>query len=172
MEDARRSLKTSDQFVRLRPFRTWVALDHARDALRVASTRLDRAEVPLFGPIGGSGPLPRTLWNTRSRWFAAVEELDQITSELEARDEQLVDSIRRGFEWGGRPTAAPVRRVRIIPKPRTDAVRWFLVVRLISARDRISSVPVRRPRPVAIAAEDAPRQISRGRAPPALATLL
>jgi hypothetical protein len=179
IDDARRAIG-SQNLSALRLVRCTRDLSRARRGLDLAAERLGRAVCVLrevtdsmVGAPACSDAAARTLAVATSTWLEVTKDLNRASNMLDGMHELLVNCMQIGVitvvpEW--EPT--PVRRIRVIPPPRTDSVRWFLIVRLASARDRISSVPVRRPRPVAIAIADAPRLISRGRAPPSISSLL
>jgi hypothetical protein len=178
--DETRRVIGSQNLSGLRLVRCEREINGARRCLDLAAERLGRAVCVLRAVTDSmvaaptcSDPARRTLTAVTSSWLEATRDLNWASDLLDGLPEFLVNCMQIGAitvvpEW----QPAPVRRIRVIPPPRTDSVRWFLIVRLLSARDRISSVPVRRPRPVAIAIADAPRLISRGRAPPALSPLL
>jgi len=106
------------------------------------------------------------------------ELLDQATTCCELTSARLMETSEQLSEFhrgllddlsSGRVVPEPsVERPRIVLRtpPLLIAARAFLLHRRSSVRDRIASVPVRRRRQALVVVTDAPRQISRGRAPP------
>ena len=159
------------------PIRTSRDLQRLEACLRDASVRLERA-VRRLGETtdsmlleGGSlAGAPRLLTEATVRWLETAKALADSSSDLFTFHENLLEGVRSG-ELA--PEAETPRRLpRIIAVPRLISARGFLLCRRSSALDRIATIPARRRRTACRATADAPRRISRGRAPPLFSNCL
>src|SRR5215203_215527 len=107
--------------------------------------------------------VPMLLMEAAERWVDTARQIALTSNDLFGFHEEVLDGLRTG-ELVAEPATA--RRPRIVVIPRLISARAFLLHRRKSALDRIASVPARRPPAARIASTDAPRRISRGRAPP------
>lgn len=158
------------------PARTSRDLHRASGRLIGASIRLQRAARSLrdtarcaAGDDGVAVEVPLLLRAATQRWMAAWQFLEATQEQLFLLHEGLVEGLETG-ELVPEPEK-PARR-RFVIAPHIVYAREFLQCRRTTARDRISSVPIRRRRPRCRATADAPRRICRGRAPPSLSTCL
>jgi chromatin segregation and condensation protein Rec8/ScpA/Scc1 (kleisin family) len=170
IDSTRRVVDASEQSAARRPIRTSQALRLASDKLIEASIRLDTAVCIIVKP--NHADAAQELLNAETwRWIDAAEQFGRVSLELQEMQERLLESLEKGLVQPERDPATD-RRPRIQIVPRTIPARSFLVYRRSTASNRIASVPLRR-RPKAPAATgDAPRQISRGRAPPVVSNCL
>lgn len=115
--------------------------------------------------------VPWLLLEATQRWVNLAGELAVMSEHLFGIHTEIADGLKTG-ELVPEPVEPSARRPRIIVIPRIIFARAFLRHRRKSALDRIASVPVRRRPAARIASTEAPRQISRGRAPPSHSTCL
>jgi hypothetical protein len=146
----------------------WLRTAHAGLA-RAARGLRDTNESIALAP-GRADGVPEILICATSEWIMVAADLTMALNQLTALDDDLREALLHGElvpeqEWR-------LFRRRVITAPRINPVRAFLRVRRSAAHDRISTIPVRRQRTVPRATTDAPRRISRGRAPPPSACLL
>lgn len=179
IDSTQRAVEVSEQFAAKRPVRASRALRRASDRLIEANVRID---VALRGVLHTDGCIrlaperaiaARELLDTATcRLLEAVEQHRVVLSELQELDARLTASLEQGLVQPEREHPSADRRPRIVIVPRPVLARPFLTYRRSTARDRIASVPLRRRPKAPVATGDAPRQISRGRAPPLSATCL
>jgi len=113
---------------------------------------------------------PRLLIDATARWVLVAVALDNTSAQLLSLQEGVLEGLCSGEIT---PEAEATKRLpRIVVTPRVISARDFLLCRRSSARDRIASIPARRRRTACRATTDAPRRISRGRAPPLSSTCL
>ena len=171
IDSTRRVIEASEQFAARRPIWTSQALRRASDRLIDASIRLDTAVCIMLAPEHAADEVQELLTTATWRWIDATAQWSGVSRQLRDLQESLHDSLEQGTVRP-EPDHPADRRPRIVIVPRMIPARLFLIYRRSTARDRIASVPLRR-RPKAPAATgDAPRQISRGRAPPLFSTCL
>lgn len=157
------------------PVRATRELHRLSARLIAASVRLERAvrglhetsDAVLLDPRRAR-EVPRLLAHATERWLRTAMALEEVSSELFALQESLLDDLESGRL--APETETPRRRIRIVRRP--SFVRAFLRCRRSCAHDRIASLPARRRRTACRATTDAPRRICRGRAPPLLANCL
>ena len=159
---AARELRTAERLGATHPKCALQHLRLASDALRKAEKQRERASVYLLaaGLPGASTPGDEPLlrfaaFRVLLRGNARGAELDAAWERLNEALAELPDNVR--IEDSRRPVPGGVR----LP-------RRFLMRGLLSATERIDALFKRRQRSGAAAPEDAPRRISRGRAPPSL----
>jgi hypothetical protein len=153
------------------PIRTSRDLQRLEAHLLGASARLRRA-LRVFEETKDSmlresecpADAPWLLTEATVRWLVTAQALAASADELFALHEKLLEDVRSGLLTPEAET--PRRRPRIITVQHLISARDFLLCRRSSAHDRIASIPARRRRTSARPAADAPRRISRGRAPP------
>jgi hypothetical protein len=113
---------------------------------------------------------PPLLIDATARWIRAAVALDHTSAQLLSVQEGILAGLCSGELT---PEAEAAKRLpRITVTPRVISAREFLLCRRSSARDRIATIPARRRRTACRATTDAPRRISRGRAPPLSSTCL
>jgi hypothetical protein len=112
--------------------------------------------------------VPALLMEQTGRWVETARELALVSNQIEALRGLPFDSIENFIPVPGRDDDG---RPRIIVAPRIIWARPFLLLRRSRVRDRFLSVFVRRRRTRTRRAADAPRRISRGRAPPFASTV-
>jgi hypothetical protein len=118
--------------------------------------------------VDRAGCVPALLMEQTGRWVETARELALVSNQLEELRGLPYDSIENFIPVPGRDDDG---RPRIIVTPRIIWARPFLLLRRSRIRDRFFSVFVRRRRTRARLAADAPRRISRGRAPPFTSTV-
>jgi hypothetical protein len=159
------------------PVRTTRELQRLSRRLSGASLRLSQA-VRAMGDTSESmlreperaGGAPRLLIDATARWARAALALDHTSAQLLSLQEEVLEGLCSGEII---PESDGTKRLpRIVVTPRIISAREFLLCRRKSARDRIASIPARRRRTACRATTDAPRRISRGRAPPLSSTCL
>ncbi len=159
------------------PIRTTRDLQRLSARLTGATARLARA-VRYVGATTESLALeperaseaPRLLIDATARWIQVAIALDDTSAQLLSVQEGVLEGLCSGELT---PEAEATKRLpRIVVTPRVISARQFLLCRRSSARDRIASIPARRRRTACRATTDAPRRISRGRAPPLSSTCL
>jgi hypothetical protein len=159
------------------PIRTTRDLQRLSKRLTGATVRLSRAargvgetaQSLLLEPERMSGA-PRLLIDATARWLLVAMALDDASAQLLSVQEGVLEGLCSGEIT---PEAEATKRLpRIAVTPRVISAREFLLCRRSSARDRIASIPARRRRTACRATTDAPRRISRGRAPPLASTCL
>jgi hypothetical protein len=179
IDSTRRVIETSEELGAVRPVRTSRDLQRAAAWLADALRRLGRvpeglrevSDCILLAPELAGG-VPAMLLEATSHWISAASAVDEASDELEQLGEQLLELMKSGAVVPEREWRSVHYRLRVKVVPRVDPIRAFLRVRRSSALDRISSIPVRRRRTAPTAVADAPRTISRGRAPPFLSSSL
>jgi hypothetical protein len=154
--DVRKALHVSNRFGTARPIRALQGFDRAGSRLVKASERLGRAVHNLkvavavldANPWDGAGA-PAALLRTTDRLIDLGLKLYQVSERLSRTSDLLIEAAQQVGNGGPPP-----------PPSRPTPPRRFL---------RHSPEPIvlkRRERPPPPAPEDAPRQLSRGRAPP------
>jgi hypothetical protein len=113
--------------------------------------------------VDRAGCVPAMLMEQTGRWVETARELALVSNQIEALRGLPFDSIENFIPAPGR---ADDGRPRIVVTPRVIWARPFLLLRWSRMRDRVLSVYARRRRTRPRSAADAPRRISRGRAPP------
>ena len=113
---------------------------------------------------------PRLLTEATARWILAAKAIAETSDQLCIVQDRLLEDVLSGAIVA--EDEQPKRRPRITGVPHLISARDFLLCRRKSAHDRIASIPARRRRTAWRPAADAPRRISRGRAPPAVSTCL
>ena len=113
---------------------------------------------------------PRLLMDATGRRLLTAMALSDTSAQLCTVQEELLEDLLSGAIVPERET--PKRLPRIVAVPRLISARDFLLCRRSSAHDRIASIPARRRRTACRPAADAPRRISRGRAPPPVSNCL
>jgi len=124
-------------------------LTEANDALKAALVQYAMAPETLF---------PFVLSLLSDRIVEMDREIAALSARLNEASEEVVELWENGI--GPEPKVEPPSR----PKP----PRRCLIHRPVSAGDRIEALFKRRRRSKAAAPEEAPRNVSRGRAPPSL----
>jgi hypothetical protein len=175
IESTRQVVEASETLGAVRPIRTSRKLARASGWLVAASAQLsiaargfdETADQAVAAPQFASF-VPDLLASATVAWLATTARLAEVSSELYGVHCELVDDLKSGRVLPERVETAADRRPRIIVRiPHLIiAARAFLLQRRSSVRDRIASVPVRRRRQALVVVTDAPRRISRGRAPP------
>jgi hypothetical protein len=158
------------------PIRTTRDLQRLSARLTGATARLARAvrcldettESLRLEPERASGA-PLLLIEATHRWVLVAVALDDASAQLLSVEEGVLEGLCSGELT---PEAESVKLPRIAVTPRVISAREFLLCRRSSARDRIASIPARRRRTACRATTEAPRRISRGRAPPLSSTCL
>lgn len=118
----------------------------------------------------GIADAPRLLTEATGRWLLTAIALDDTSSQLCILQQDLLEDLLSGAIVP--EEEQPKRLPRIAAVPRLISARDFLLCRRKSAHDRIASIPERRRRTACRPAADAPRRISRGRAPPLVSNCL
>lgn len=150
--------------------RTSRELCRASGWLARAAERLDRAafdlgqtNLAILDAPERAGGVRAVILDETQRWLEAAQHLSSVS-------EQLDELAARLFGSGDGFTVPSVRAVdgrpRIVTAPRLVWARPFLRLRRSRMRERLLSVIARRRRLRPMRPADAPRRISRGRAPP------
>jgi hypothetical protein len=176
LESARQTVEGAWDSCLHSPVRTSRDLDRVSARLADARVRLDRALRGLTATSGYAGPkleqtecASRLLTEAGLRSLRIAFSIDETSAEVFQLHTAVLECLQLG-RLEPEPAAPAAKRLpRIILTPRTIPAREFLLCRRSSARDRIASVPTPRRR-ARVAAADAPRRISRGRAPPSGST--
>jgi hypothetical protein len=175
VDSTRAAIERASSRVARSPIRTTRDLQRLSARLTGATARLARA-VRGVGETAESLRLeperareaPRLLIDATTRWLVVAVALDNASAQLLSVQEGVLEGLCSGELT---PEAGATKRLpRIIVTPRVISAREFLLCRRSSARDRIASIPARRRRTACRATTDAPRRISRGRAPPLSST--
>ena len=174
IESTQRVIAASREQAAVQPIGAYRELSRASNWLFRASVRLLDAACSLEETkdrIAERRPprgVPEQVDSASARWEETMTRFMETSEQLSRARRKLFHGLR-----SGRLVPEPIeprteRRPRIIVRipPLLIAARAFLLIRRSSVRDRIASVPVRRRRQALIVVTDAPRQISRGRAPP------
>jgi len=168
--------RASDRAARS-PIRTSRELQRLGKRLIDATNRLQRAALGLGETTDAMAHAPegvpnagRLLTEATARWLLAAVAIDQTSEQLCILQDNLLEDILSGAIVP--EDEQPKRRPRITGVPHLISARDFLLCRRKSAHDRIASIPARRRRTPCRAAADAPRSISRGRAPPVVSSSL
>jgi hypothetical protein len=155
------------------PIRTSREMHRLGKRLIDAMERLERAVLGLGETTEsmarerrGVPDAPRLLTEATARWIVAARIIAETSDQLCIVQENLLQDVLSGAIVA--EDEQPRRRMRITGAPHLISARDFLLCRRKSAHDRIASIPARRRRTACRAAADAPRRISRGRAPPAV----
>lgn len=173
LESTFRTVWIADDSAAERPLQTSRTLHRASYRLSAASAHLSNAarnldaitEAALLEPERAA-EVPQLLIEATLRWFSVAGDLALVSDELYGLHSNVYAGLKSG-EIVPEPVEPPThRRRRIVVKPHIVFARDFLLHRRKRALDRIASVPKRRRPAAPMAATDAPRQISRGRAPP------
>lgn len=118
--------------------------------------------------VDRAGCVPGLLMEQTGRWVETARDIALLSNQLEELRGLPFDSIENFIPVPGRDDDG---RPRIIVTPRIIWARPFLLLRRSRIRDRFLTIFVRRRRTRARLAADAPRRISRGRAPPFTSTV-
>lgn len=174
IESTQHVIAASKEQAAVRPIGTSRELSRASNLLWRASVKLLAAACSLEETKDRVAERPRTeglpqlVDSASARWEETMTRFMETSEQLSRARNRVLHGLR-----SGRLVPEPIeprteRRPRIIVRtpPLLIAARAFLLIRRSSVRDRIASVPVRRRRQALIVVTDAPRQISRGRAPP------
>lgn len=156
-----------------RPIRTSRRLYRASFGLLEAQARLSSAvrgldtitEAARQAPEQAA-EVPWLLLEATQRWVNLAGELAVMSNHLYGLHTDVTAGLKSGELVPEPLEPAAARRPRIIVTPRIISARAFLLHRRKSALDRIASIPARRRPAARISSTDAPRRISRGRAPP------
>ena len=135
----------------------------AMERLQRAASDLCETNQSMLLAIERSGRVPALIMEHTGRWIETAHDLALVSSQIHALSELPFESIENFIAVPGRDDDG---RPRIIVRPRIIWARPFLLLRRSRMRDRFLSVYVRRRRTRPRMAADAPRRISRGRAPP------
>jgi len=162
-----RVLEESSRIGTQRPFATTVQLLRVSRWLAAAAAHLQRAEIRLqdtqqslaLAPEEGRGA-PEMVIAATQQWVAATSRLLAAQDRLEVLMAEVLRSAQEG--------AVDPRPV--LPTRRPAAARWFLRYCPLPPSNRIRILLQRRRRPACTAPADAPRRVSRGRAPPFVST--
>jgi hypothetical protein len=153
------------------PIRTTRELQRLHKRLSTGTTLLQRAALGLGDTTVSMDRAPegvpdaeRLLTDAVGRWVLAAIAISQTSEQLCVVQEGLLQDVLSGEIVPEQEQ--PRRRPRITTVPHLISARDFLLCRRKSAHDRIASIPARRRRTASRPAADAPRRISRGRAPP------
>jgi hypothetical protein len=136
--------------------------------LQRAAGDLGETNESMLLAVERAGRVPGLLMEATGRWVETARELALVSNQLEELHGLPFDSIENFIPVPGRTDDG---RPRIIVTPRIIWARPFLLLRRSRMRDRVLSVYVRRRRTRPRLAADAPRSISRGRAPPFTSTV-
>ena len=150
-----------------RPFYTTVQLLRASRWLGIAAARLERAGIRLqdthqslaLAPEEGQGA-PEMVFVATQQWIIATARLLAAQSQFDMLMAEVYPSAKNGVV-DPRP---------IVAAPRPARMRWFLRYCPPLPSNRIRILLQRRRRPACTAPADAPRRVSRGRAPPFAST--
>ena len=174
IESTQNIVADSEEQGAVRPIQTSRELRRASHLLFRASVKLLAAGISLeetkdraaeCPPMEG---VPELVDYASECWEEAMTRFMETSEQLSRARRKLFHGLRSGRLMPEPIEPRTERRPRIIVRipPLLIAARAFLLIRRSSVRDRIASVPVRRRRQALIVVTDAPRQISRGRAPP------
>ena len=158
----------------VRPIQTSRKLRRASGLLFRASVKLLRAACSLeetkerVAECPPTKGVPELVGFASTCWEQTMARFTETSAQLSDVRDELLEGLRTGrlVPEPVEPRAEPRPRIIIRIPPLLIAARAFLLIRRSSVRDRLASVPVRRRRQALIVVTDAPRQISRGRAPP------
>ncbi|HEY6136875.1 MAG TPA: hypothetical protein VI670_03840 [Thermoanaerobaculia bacterium] len=156
-------IEESSRIATQRPFATTVQLLRVSRWLAAATAHLRRAEIRLqdtqqslaLAPEEGRGA-PEMVFAATQQWIVATARLLAAQDRLEMVMAEVLRSAKAGVV-DPRPA---------MPAPRPAAARWFLRYCPSPPGNRIRILLQRRRRPACTAPADAPRRVSRGRAPP------
>ncbi|HEY6138202.1 MAG TPA: hypothetical protein VI670_10610 [Thermoanaerobaculia bacterium] len=143
-------------FTTMRLLRACQWLDRATDQLERAGCRLRDTQRSLARAPEEGGAVPQIVCEAAQQWSAAA-------SRLLATHDQLALLLSEVLQWAmeGGFDIRPV-----IAASRPAAPRWYLRYCRVQPSNRIRLLLQRRRRPARTASADAPRRVSRGRAPP------
>jgi hypothetical protein len=170
IEGSCRLIEASERFGGRRPLQAADQLQRASGWLADAATQLQRAQVLLndttrcmeSAPERAAGaPVP--VMKAILHWIDAAGRLTAVSDHLQDTSTRLVASANTAQPSDFRPVIVP---------PRPAAARWFLQYCPSRPGDRIQQLLNRRRRSAPVAVADAPRRVSRGRAPPFVSTCL
>ena len=159
------------------PVRTTRDLQRLMRRLRDVTRRLEQATLRLRETTDAMLLEPeqmadatRLITDATTRWLLTAIAVSDTSWQLLELQKDLLEDLRSGEIV---PEAeAPRRLPRITAVPHLISARDFLLCRRSSAHDRIASIPERRRRTAWRPTADAPRRISRGRAPPLVSNCL
>jgi hypothetical protein len=175
IESSCRAIDACETIAAEHPLRAGRQLDQVSGWLVEASEQLVRgakalseandqvARVPAY-----AGGAPRMLIVATARWIDAATKLATLSNRLDDSSAALVDYVKGG--------AAPLDLSELFPKPISAPRRISFIVRRPSLKSlsiensRIFCIHVRRQRSARVTVAEAPRRISRGRAPPFVST--
>jgi hypothetical protein len=165
-----RVIDASERFSERRPVHAMWQLNRAAAWLADASVQLERAGFRLKdtmdclagAPEEGRGAPARILRETL-RSVEAVGELTAVAAHLDAVAARVLQRVLEAHGVDERP---------VIAAPRPAVPHWFLQYCPPLPADRIRLLLQRRRRPAQAVPTDAPRRVSRGRAPPFVSTCL
>ena len=163
-----RVIDASERFSERRPVHAMWQLNRVSGWLTDASVQLGRAgfrlqdtnECLACAPEEGAGAPARIIGETW-RLIEATRELTTVLAHLDAVAARVFQRVLEAHGVDARP---------VIAAPPTAAARWFLQYCPPQPADRILFLLQRRRRPAPAVPTDAPRRVSRGRAPPFVST--
>ena len=170
IEGSGRVIEAAERFGRRRPLQAAGQLHRASCWLADAAAQLQRAQLRLndttqcieSAPERAAGaPVP--VMYTILHWIDAAGRLTAVSDHLSDTSTRLVAIAKTAQPSDFRPVIVP---------PRPAAARWFLQYCPSRPSDRIQQLLRRRRRPAPTAVAEAPRRVSRGRAPPFLSICL
>jgi hypothetical protein len=159
------------------PVRTTRDIQRLAKRLRSAMRRLEQAALGFRETADAIGldpeqlaDVPRLVTEATGRWLLTALAIDDTSLQLCSLQESLLQDMLSGTIVPEREE--PRRMPRIPVVPHLISARDFLLCSRKSAHDRIASIPERRRRTAWRPIADAPRRISRGRAPPSFSNCL
>jgi hypothetical protein len=151
---SRRPLRATDHLQQVSGWLVLAAVQLQRAGIRMRDT----TECIALAPERAAGA-PQGLIDVTARWIDAAGRLAAASNRLDETMARLLRSVQEGLPVDDRP---------VIPLRRPPSARWFLQYCPPQPSDRIRLLLQRRRRSAPSAVTEAPRQISRGRAPPSL----
>jgi hypothetical protein len=164
IDDSCRVIDSSARVAARRPFQAACQLYHAYSRLTEAAGHLGRASHRMNDTFDSLAATPEPAADARERLIAATARwIDAARQLCEARI-RFDETFAPLKELAKNPDAELDPRPRIpTPRPRS---RWFLQYCPPQPADRIRLLLTRRRRSAVPRPADAPRRVSRGRAPP------
>ena len=162
-----RAIEATSRFAAQRPFYATVKLVRVGRWIARATAQLGRARSRLHDTLESIERAPHEGWGAPGPMFEATQQWIVAASRLAVTSELLEALMAEVLRYAKEGVVDPRP---VVATPRPAAARWFLRYCPPLPSGRIQILLQRRRRPARTAPADAPRRVSRGRAPPFLST--
>jgi len=160
-------IEATSRFAAQRPFYATVRLLRVGRWIARATAQLARAQSRLHDTTESIERAPHEGWGAPEQVFEATQQWIVAASRLAVTSELLNALMAEVLQYAKEGVVDPRP---VVAPPRPAAARWYLRYCPPPPSNRIRILLQRRRRPACTAPADAPRRVSRGRAPPFVST--